>query len=57
MGFCLINLIGYATVAYVLSKVYRSLFNIIYPYLFAVPHNIQVLAGSRWAGNLLFFIN
>lgn len=35
--------------ACIVSKLLKTFVNIVYPYLFAVPQNILVLAGSRWA--------
>ncbi|KAI1728439.1 short chain dehydrogenase domain-containing protein [Ditylenchus destructor] len=46
---CLLTLGGYAALAFVLCKIFQSLYATIFPYKFAVPHNIQVLAGAKWA--------
>lgn len=46
---CLITLGGYAAITFVVYKILQSLYATIFPYLFAVPHNLQVLAGAKWA--------
>jgi len=46
---CWYELVGYATVAYLLYKVAMALYAIVFPYLYAVPQNILVLAGAKWA--------
>lgn len=51
MSYCSLSLLGYATAICIFAKIVRSILNVIYPYLFAVSHNLLVLAGSRWAGN------
>ncbi|KAL3088821.1 hypothetical protein niasHT_024830 [Heterodera trifolii] len=45
----LVSLAGYLTIAIFLQKLFRSLYNVVFPYLFAVPQNIKVLAGAEWA--------
>jgi hypothetical protein len=46
--FCL-TFAGYAAFIYLFAKILQTLYNIVFPYLFAVPQNLQVLAGARWA--------
>jgi hypothetical protein len=46
--FCL-TIAGYAAFIYLFAKILQTLYNIVFPYLFAVPQNLQVLAGARWA--------
>ena len=44
-----VSLAGYAVLAFLAYKLFTTLYNIIFPYLFAVPQNIAVLAGAKWA--------
>lgn len=48
MTWC-VTVIGYAGLFYLFYKALNSVYQIIFPYLFAVPQNLQVLAGARWA--------
>lgn len=32
------------------------IYAIVFPYLFAVPHNLQVLAGAKWAGKIFLYV-
>lgn len=45
----LFTVFGYIAIAYFMQKLLRTAYNIIFPYLFAVPQNLQVLAGAKWA--------
>lgn len=40
---------GYIAIVYALLKLLRSVYNVVFPYLFAVPQNLPVLAGAKWA--------
>jgi 17beta-estradiol 17-dehydrogenase / very-long-chain 3-oxoacyl-CoA reductase len=46
---CVVNALGYGVIAYIVYKVLHTIYVTVFPYLFAVPHNIQVLAGAKWA--------
>ncbi|KAI1720354.1 very-long-chain 3-oxooacyl-coA reductase [Ditylenchus destructor] len=45
----LLTLAGYGALAFGIYKIFQSLYATIFPYLFAVPHDLQVLAGAKWA--------
>ena len=45
----LFTVFGYLAIAYFVQKLLRTAYNIVFPYLFAVPQNLQVLAGAKWA--------
>jgi hypothetical protein len=47
---CLAVVVGYAALAYLAYKMWNSFYSTVFPYLFAVPQNLQVLAGAKWAG-------
>ncbi|VDN60607.1 unnamed protein product [Dracunculus medinensis] len=49
MPFLNIEIIGWATVAYIIYRWLLSFYKIIYPYLIAKPINLLEAAGSRWA--------
>jgi 17beta-estradiol 17-dehydrogenase / very-long-chain 3-oxoacyl-CoA reductase len=44
-----VSLIGYAALALLVRKFFVSFYQIVFPYLFAVPQNLRVLAGGDWA--------
>jgi len=46
---CVYSLIGYATVAFLVFKLLKAVYVVIFPYLYAVPQNILVLSGAKWA--------
>jgi len=46
---CVYAWIGYATTAYLLYKLFNAVYAIVFPYLYAVPQNLLVLAGAKWA--------
>lgn len=50
---CLISLFGYGVSAYAVYKLFQIFYAIVFPYFYAVPHNLQVLAGAKWAGKSL----
>lgn len=54
MPFLNIEIIGWATVAYIIYRWLLSFYKIIYPYLIAKPINLLEAAGSRWAGKAIF---
>jgi 17beta-estradiol 17-dehydrogenase / very-long-chain 3-oxoacyl-CoA reductase len=46
---CFVTIAGYVALAILIKKLACSAYNIIFPYLFAVPQNLPVLAGAKWA--------
>jgi len=46
---CFAKTVGYGFLVYIAYKLLASLYNIIFPYMYAVPHNLQALAGAKWA--------
>lgn len=49
---CTLKALGWAALAFLVYKVARVLFNVVYPYLIAAPKNLRELAGAKWAGSL-----
>uniref|UniRef100_A0A915M7N8 Uncharacterized protein n=1 Tax=Meloidogyne javanica TaxID=6303 RepID=A0A915M7N8_MELJA len=44
-----LTIIAYTAIAYFVKRILTSIYNIVFPYLYAVPQNLQVLAGAKWA--------
>jgi len=53
---CVVTATGYAVLFYLAYKLFTAAYNVIFPYMFAVPQNLQVLAGAKWAGGWSFGI-
>ncbi|KAF7639273.1 hypothetical protein Mgra_00001233 [Meloidogyne graminicola] len=45
----LLTIIAYLAIACFIKRLLTSIYNVIFPYLYAVPQNLQVLAGAKWA--------
>lgn len=49
---CTVKAVGYATLAYIGYKLWKLIWNVLYPYYLASPKDLKKLAGAEWAGKI-----
>ncbi len=48
----IVSAIGFTVIVYAAYKIVTALIRSIFPFQYAVPQNLQVLAGAKWAGEI-----